>query len=161
MTDEDFEAFLATVDDELKSKQAELNRVYALGEMKRWWFGQEDAQLQFFDGNDKLVLDADTIVIGTFSPKSSSWRWAWSNLSLSSELQKKALPLRQLQTITGLDLFENDQAFMIDGEVMAWQLAAMAVHYLKALGCYRAPSASDGPHTYLAITDVRTYAALH
>ena len=54
--DEEFDAFLAKVNDELESKQSGPNSTYGLGAMKRWWFEQEGARLQFFDGNDRLAV---------------------------------------------------------------------------------------------------------
>jgi hypothetical protein len=120
MTDEEFDAFLAEVNDELESKQADVNSAYGLGEMKRWWFEQQGAKLQFFDGNDRLAVEADVIGIGSFSPKSSSWKWAWSNPSFLPEIREKALPLKRLEAFTGFDLFGNEGTFSIAGEAMAW-----------------------------------------
>lgn len=161
MTDEEFDAFLAKVYDELESKQAELNSTYGLGEMKRWWFEQQGAKLQFFDDNDRLAAEADVVGIGSFSPKSSTWKWAWSNSTLLPELREKALPLKQLEGYTGFDLFGNEGTFSVAGETMAWELAAMAVHQLGALGCYRAAASTpDDPHTYLAIIGMRSVEAL-
>ena len=54
MTDEELDAFVAKID-ELESKQSEPNSTYGLGAMKRWWFEQKEARLQFFDGNDRLA----------------------------------------------------------------------------------------------------------
>ncbi|AIF46043.1 DUF6882 domain-containing protein [Dyella japonica] len=162
MTDEEFDVFLAKANDELRAKQAQLSHAYDLGEMKRWWFEQEGARLQFFDRDDKLAVEAEVIGIGSFSPKSSSWKWAWSNPTFIAPLREKALPLKQLQAVTGFDLFGKESAFSIGGEAMAWDLAAMAVQQLKALGCYRAPASSpDGPHTYLAITGIRPLTPPH
>jgi hypothetical protein len=159
MTDEEFDTFLAKANDELESKQAELNSTYRLGEMKRWWFEQQGAKLQFFDGNDRLAVEGGVVGIGSYSPKSSSWMWAWSNPTFLPELREKALPLKRLEALTGLDLFGNEGTFSISGEAMAWELAAMAVHELGALGCYRAPaSSSDGPYTFLAICNLRVLA---
>lgn len=161
MTDEEFDAFLAKANDELESKQAQLNSIYGLGEMKRWWFDQQSATLQFFDVNDRLAVKADIVGIGSFSPKSSSWKWAWSNPTFLPELREKALPLKRLEVVTGFDLFGNDGTFSIAGEAMAWEFAAMAVYQLGALGCYRAPASTpDGPHTYLAMTGLKGVAAL-
>jgi hypothetical protein len=161
VTDEEFEAFLTRVNEELESKQAELNSTYGLGEMKRWWFEQQSAKLHFFDGNDCLAAEADVVGIGSFSPKSSSWMWAWSNSTFLPELRENALSLRQLEGLTGFDLFGKEGAFAIAGEVMAWEMAAMAVHQLGALGCYRTPaSTADGPQAYLAITGLRRISAL-
>lgn len=155
MTDNEFDAYLKTVTDELLLKQAELSRIYALGDMARWWFDQSAGTLQFFDDADRLVVEAEVVSIGSFSIKSSSWKWAWSNPSIEPALRQAALALKQLEAITGFDLFGNEQAFSIQDEAMAWELAASAVHHLKAAGCYRAPASSEGPNTYLAITSIR------
>lgn len=56
MTDEEFDAFLAKVNDELESKQSEPNSTYGLGATKRCWFEQNEATFQFFDGNDRLAV---------------------------------------------------------------------------------------------------------
>jgi Family of unknown function (DUF6882) len=156
MTDQEFEIFLQDANDELKKKQAALSRDYALGEMKRWWFERQTAKLQFIDSHDQLAVEADVIDIGSYSPKSNSWKWAWGNASILPELRQKAEPLKRLQDITGLDLFGNANAFSVNDEAMAWELTAMAVKYIQAMGCYRAPSSStEGPHTFLAIMGIR------
>jgi hypothetical protein len=156
MTDHEFEAFLTQVMDELSLKQTELSRVYGLGEMARWWFEQSTAVLQFFDSHDRLAVVADVVSIGSYSGKFSTWKWAWSNPSVDPALREAALPLKQLQAITGVDLFGDDEAFAIQDESMAWELTAAAVHHLQAQGCYRGPSGPDGPTTFLAITSIRT-----
>lgn len=155
MTDDEFDVFLQVANDELKVKQAELQRDYALGGMKRWWFDQNTEQLQFFNHDDKPVIVAQVVYIGSFSPKQASWKWGWSNASLLPGLREKSLSLKQLETVTGFDLFGKEAAFSIGEEAMAWALAALAVQQLRAVGCYRAPSPTEGgPITYLAITEL-------
>jgi hypothetical protein len=160
MTDEEFDAFLNQANDQLREKQARLSRDYALGGMKRWSFEQQTAVLQFFDQHDRLAVEAQVIDVGSFSPKSNSWKWAWSNASLLPGLRQKAESLKALQDITGLDLFGKEPAFSINDEVMAWELAAIAVMHLQAMGCYRAPSSSpQGPISFLAITHIDVLAS--
>ena len=154
MTDEEFETFLSTAYEELKRKQDLLIKRYGFGTCKRWWFDQTTEKLQLFDHVDKLVIDADVIEIGTYSPISISWKWAWGNDSTLPGLRKKAEPLKELEDITGIKIFGCEDAFEITGEAMAWELAAFSVRHLGALGCYRAPS--DGPTVFLAIMDVNT-----
>lgn len=156
MTDHEFEAFLAQVMDELSLKQTALSRTYGLGEMARWWFEQATGVIQFFDSSDKLAVVAEVVSIGSFSGKFSTWKWAWSNPTVEPALREASLPLKQLQAITGFDLFADDEAFSIQDETMAWELAAAAVHHLQAQGCYRAPSGPEGPTTFLAIMSIRT-----
>ena len=50
----------------------------------------------------------------------------------------KSGKLTALYERTGMDVFRNE-GFNSD-EQMAWEVAAMGVHELGALGCYRAPA---------------------
>lgn len=154
MTDEEFETFLSSAQDELSNKQDLLVEQYGFGTRNRWWFDQTTEKLQLFDEADNLVIEADVVKIGTYSPKSNTWKWAWANESVLPGLRKKAEPLKELEDITGMEIFGYEAAFEIEGEAMAWELVAFSVRHLAALGCYRAPS--DGPAIYLAITNVRT-----
>jgi hypothetical protein len=150
MTDNEFGELLASANEELREKQSRLNIEYCLGDHPRWWFNQETEKLQFLDGSGNVVVEADVIDIGSYSPNSNTWKWAWGNDSVLPALREKALPLKELEEITGFSLFGAEQTFEAD-EAMAWELTALAVKHLQAPGCYRAPS-SNGLHTFLAIT---------
>lgn len=149
-----FEVLLDTAMTELINKQEALQQQYGVGGMARWWLDQDTASLSFFDELDRKVVQARIINIGSFAPKHSSWQWAWCNPSVPDVLRQSVLQLKELQAITGFHLFGDEEAFSIEGEDMAWELAAIAVQHLKAVGCYRAPSSSDGPITYLAIAEL-------
>ncbi|MFB3305275.1 DUF6882 domain-containing protein [Pseudomonas sp. AMR01] len=155
MLEQTFESLLETAMSALRNKQEQLNRDYGLGNMARWWLDQETATLQFFDENDRLSVEAQILNIGSFAPKRSSWMWAWSNPTVPSALREKALPLKQLQTLSGAECFGAEEAIALEDEGMAWELAAVAVHHLNALGCYRAPTPPDGPTIFLAITHLK------
>jgi hypothetical protein len=154
LNDQEFQAFTKNAMAELQAKQQSLQDDFNLGEWPRWALDQETELLQFFDENDRVALEGSFMHIGSYSPKSESWKWAWSNQSVSPTLREKALPLKQLKAITGFELFEFEGTFEVD-EYMAWELAAMAVQLLGAVGCYRAPSADDGPTSFLAIKELR------
>jgi hypothetical protein len=154
MTNDEFEGFLASANEELRQKQDLLMQRDGLGSYPRWWFDQATAKLQFFDEADNLALEADIIDIGSYSAKTKTWKWAWSNRSVLPALREKAEKLKELERITGIALFAHDQAFAVEGESMAWELAAIAVKHLGAMGCYRAPSSSSGPTSFLAITRI-------
>lgn len=153
MSDEEFEAFLSSATEELSKKQDSLKEQYGLGTWSRWWFDQRTETLQFFDEADNLVIEADVVDIGSYSPKSNTWKWAWGNTSLLPGLRKKAEPLKELEDITGFEIFGYEHTFEIEDEVMAWEFVAISVKHLRAIGCYKAPSA-DGPTLFLAITRV-------
>jgi hypothetical protein len=105
MTDSEFEAFLANANEELRHKQDLLGERYGLGKYSSWWFEQATEKLQFFDEADNLVLEADVVKVGSYSPKSNTWKWAWSNSSVLPRLRQKAMLLKELEDTTGVALF--------------------------------------------------------
>lgn len=150
-----WEAFCDCAVQELREKQKRLSNDHGIGGFARWWFDQGTASLQFFDGKGRLGLEASIIDIGSYSPPSGTWKWAWCNDSVLPVLQKAASPLRELCAITGMPIFHQERPFKID-EPGAWELAAIAVRHLGAIGCYRAPSSGDGPTCFLAIMSIRS-----
>jgi hypothetical protein len=153
MTNEEFEEYLSNAHRELNEKQERLRLDYDIGSLPRWWFDQDTEQLQFHDSAGNVAIVANVIPIGSFSPNSNTWKWAWCNESLTSSLRKKSLPLKQLESITGFKVFVSEEPCKAD-EYIAWELAALGVMHLKAMGCYRAPS-SNGLQSFLAITTMR------
>jgi len=155
MSDAEFQEFLDAATAELRQKQETLSNEYGLAEAATWGFDQASEKLQFFDEQKRMVVEADVIDAGSFSPKSNSWKWAWANESVLPPLRKKAERLKELEDITGIELFGNPLAFEIDDESMAWELTAMAARHLGALGCYRAPAKGDSPMIFLLIMKIR------
>jgi len=153
MTEAEFKSFLAEAYAELCQKQDALQAEYFIGTFSRWWFEQETAKLQFLESGI-VAVEADFIPIGSYSPRSKTWKWAWGNEHVLPPLRRRAEMLKDLESITGLALFGRADPFEVD-ETMAWELAALAVMHLDARGCYRALSADDGLHSFLAITDIR------
>ena len=154
MTEEEFEIFIAEAMQELQEKQEYLKSRYNLGTYSRWWFEQATSILQFYNENDDLGLEVDVIDIGSYSPESSTWLWAWANVSVLPELRQKSGMLKELSEVTGYDLFENYHTFRID-EDMAWEMAALSVKQLNAKGCYRAPASTGKNHSFLAMMEIR------
>jgi hypothetical protein len=154
MNDDEFGCFLDEATEELRQKQDSLTTQHGFGSYSRWWFEQETQVLQFFDERDALRLEADIIDIGSFSPQSNTWLWAWANVSVLPALREKSGKIKELEAVTGYALFGDANTFEADGP-MAWELAALAVKHLGAMGCYRAPSSTGGPHSFLAIMSVR------
>ena len=153
MTDEEFGELLSSAMAYLQERRSRLESAYDIGNLPRWWFDQEKEQLQFLDDAGNVLVEAAVVPIGSYAPKSNTWKWSWSNESILPSLREKAIPLKQLEAITGFELFSSEGSFEAD-EHMAWGLAALSVTHLKADGCYRAPS-SNGPQTFLAITSLR------
>lgn len=138
MTNEQFSLFLSSAMDDLWKKQNRLKDEYGFGSFSRWLFDQDDEQLDLFDANNDQVLSAKVIIIGSYTTDRKTWKWGWSNESLLQNLRDKAESLKALKDITGISIFDSDEHFPLENEQMAWELAAMSIRQLDALGVYKA-----------------------
>lgn len=64
--------------------------------------------------------------------------WGWANNSLIPARRERASALKALADQTGEGLFARPGLFPIKDEPMAWDLSAIAVRHLGALGVFRA-----------------------
>ena len=152
MTDPEFDAYLAARVEAFERKQDTLQAGYALGTWARWDYDQPTGRLLFSDPADKVAVEAMVTPIGSWSAASDTWQWGWANPSIVEPGRSKARRLRGLYDATdGLECFHSE-LFECD-EGMAWQLAALAVDHLGAVGCYAAPSGASV--LFLAIDDIR------
>ncbi len=154
MDDNDFALFVDSAVKELDQKHEYLETRYKFDLSARWEFDLNAASIiKLFDQNNKLHLTCDVIEIGSYSPPTLSWKWGWSNDSIPPKMREQALPLKQLQRITGNDFFGSEDPFSAD-EVMARQLAAISVRHLSALGCYRARIHDGRLFVFLAYVNI-------
>ncbi|HEV7402610.1 MAG TPA: hypothetical protein VGO11_06790 [Chthoniobacteraceae bacterium] len=152
MTDPEFDDFLSARLAAYEEKQQNLREQYGLGTYDRWDYDQTTERLKFSDEAGRVVVEATVIPIGTWSVQSDTWQWAWANPSMVEPGRSRAAQLRGLFEATdGLDCFHAE---LFDcGEAQAWELAALAVDHLGAVGCYAGPA---GPTiVFLAIVDIR------
>ena len=154
MMDDDFVVFVGSAVKELEQKHKSLETRYRFDLSARWEVDLDAAVIKFFDRDDKLHLTCGIIEIGSYSPVTRSWKWGWSNDSIPPKMQERALPLKQLQRITGKDYFGSADPFPGD-DVMAWGLAAISVRHLSALDCYGAKFDGGRLFVFLAYVDVR------
>lgn len=139
MNDIEFNRLLAYCVEELKQKQHDLDLAYGLSAAARWQFEAEEGVLVFMDERGQALHRFSVTPIGTFAAQKDSWKWAWANGHLPQSLRGKAGRIKSLQAETDFDLFTNPDDFSVD-EAMAWELAAISVQFLGALGCYRTPN---------------------
>jgi hypothetical protein len=154
VTDAEFESFIASAYDELTAKQQFLASAWNLGSMKRFLFVQETSMLSFFDASEAVAVQALAVPIGSYAERSATWEWAWANESILPTLQTASASLRELASVTGMRVFELP--IVNSSPELSWELTAIGVRHLGALGAYRAPgSPSD---LYLAILSVESLA---
>ena len=85
--------------------------------------------------------------IGSFSPASRTWLWAWANFSVDAKNRELVTKVRDLGEER--DFPRLTTAKWNANEHDGWHMAAIAAVVMGAQGIYRAPS-DTGP-TFLAI----------
>lgn len=130
----DYETFVTTSLVELDTKQAKLQAEHGLGSWKNYDLDLESCSLRFLAKDGSVALTAEITPIGTFRAADSSWRWFWADSALPDATRAAAAKLKTLRQRTGQEMFEL--ASGAADERTAWQLAAVSVRHLDALGCF-------------------------
>ncbi|HCB49757.1 MAG TPA: hypothetical protein DEP47_09585 [Chloroflexi bacterium] len=151
MTDAELQEFINRCYAELESKQSLLVENFALNNFSTFGYDDPHEKIQFKNGGI-VYVEAKFTPIGTFSPVSETWMWAWGNDEVSEQLKRKSEKLKELASITGFPIFEK--AILRADDDMAWELVAMSCHHLESDGIYRAKS--DNTLLFMALNDVKT-----
>lgn len=151
---EKFDNFAAMTMGELEFKQGWLQAEFSLNNWAKWWFRPETSTLQFENEHGQIVVEADTVYIGSYSTSTGTWKWAWSNPFMGAEDRAKSEKIRELTKVTGVDIFDLDTSMEGD-EQLAYDFTAMAVHHLNADGFFRIPNKDPQTAFFLALHNVR------
>lgn len=135
---------------ELERKQEKFRRDFGIDKYKRWDWDQATGQL-VFSNKDVPAVIADFVFIGSVSTASNTWLWAWANFSLAENLRKQGLEVRE--TGERENFPHLAEARWSADEHDGWDMAAVAVHVLGAIGVYRTPGESGT--TFLALMSAR------
>ncbi|MGN5354790.1 DUF6882 domain-containing protein [Ralstonia sp. L16] len=149
MTDEDFDAYLQSAQDELEAKQGVLADAFGIGQHERFVVDYERLTLSFFDGERPCAV-AGILPVATHVPAKGSLRWAWANDVFSEPVQRMSRAVMELQAVTGYEMFAQETVAC--DESMAWEIAALACKCLGKAGVYRIPHAAL--HSYVLIEHV-------
>lgn len=142
------ENFVDTCYSELEVKQNKIQEDFDIGSFDEYRYDQEQEILQFKNANE-VIIEFNVIFIGTWSKKKKDWLWAWANSSMTDNVKQKALSLKKLHHITGFHIFENSS--LEADEITAWELAALSVHVLEAIGLYKIPG--DDSDLFIALIE--------
>lgn len=152
MTDEQFNEFIDACYEEVEIKQSDLKMNYGIGSYHEYWYDQISKTLQF-KNNGKVELEFYVIFIGSWAHKKNTWMWCWANKSFTDECRKDAESLKNLKLKTSFDIFEKE-VFNCNEE-MAYDLTAMGINHLNAIGMYRVPRENN--HLFIAIIEQKLF----
>jgi hypothetical protein len=137
MNDDQFQKYIDTCFEELEKKQQNLIDNFGFGSFDKYEHDFDKEELYFLN-NGKVEVVAKIVPLGSFNSDSNTWMWAWANEAFPTELQLKSAQLKQLEEITGFEMFGNKMAEI--EEDMTWEIAGMALNLLKFEGVYRGPA---------------------
>jgi hypothetical protein len=131
--------------EQLKTKNARLNKDFHLGGWSRYDYDLTAGKLLFADeGGVKIV--AEIQIAGSTSAKASNWLWAWANSNLPGELLSDAKLVRSFGEKNSID--ELTQAYVTDAdndlEALGWELTGAMARICDTLGAYRSPRGEGG-----------------
>ena len=75
---ESFEEFTKECTKQISSLQDEFRKLYDLNSYERWHF-DEDFGVFHFESDDGRQLYFKYSLVGSFSEKTSTWKWSWDN----------------------------------------------------------------------------------
>jgi hypothetical protein len=137
---------------QLMDKQDEWQIAFGIKDLPRWDYDVETETLTFSkDGVVKVI--ADIQVVGTTGSK--DWLWGWANDHWPKNVVKDFEPVILFGEEHGImELIyghvEND-----DLNHLGWELTAVAVRILNAVGAYRPKSEDSAGALFLLIKSVR------
>lgn len=146
MTDEQFDDFVDSCYKNLETKQRLMYETYRIGTFSDYWFDQELSVLQFKNSN-KVELEFEIVCIGSWAHKNETWMWSWANPSMTNECREDSGRIKALKTKTGVEIFEMEG--LNCSEEMAYELVAMSVSQLDAIGMYKIPG--EKSHLFVAL----------
>lgn len=150
MTDKELDVFLQNCHTEIREKQNYLTRTYHINEYTTYSFSQVENSLTLKNVGKK-DLTFNIICIGSWHKEDSSWVWAWANENLSEGIREVAKPLKELEKVTGFNIFAQG-GFECEMAV-ARDLAFAGVHQLQAQGIYRIEV--EESYLFLALMEVK------
>jgi uncharacterized protein DUF6882 len=105
------------------------------GNHPRWDWDSDSALLAFSNrGNVKLRIRVS--IAGT--TEGDSWEWSWANKNLDAFLKLDMDRVREFGEANGFEMLTSP--FLEADEHTGWEMTAVAVHVLDALGSYRFPT---------------------
>lgn len=149
MNDEEFQEYIDNCFDELERKQQYLIDTFGFGSFDNFEYDFDKEELYLLK-NEEVLVKARIVPIGSFNTENGSWMWGWANEAFPVKLRNKSSRLKELETITGFEMFGNEMA-EID-EDMAWEIAAMSLNLLGFEGVYRGPGKNT--HYFYAMEQV-------
>ena len=106
-----------------------------------------------YDDKSKNVFFQGKIqVIGTYSNKSNTWRWAWSNRFVLHNMKKTSLKIMNFGKTNKLDILTKPK---IKDENLGYIFTSIGLKLSNGKGYYIIPGSKKYPDIFLIFTNVK------
>ncbi|MDO8801445.1 MAG: hypothetical protein Q7J39_14005 [Phenylobacterium sp.] len=123
------------------AKQDALKASHRIGSWPRWDYDVDAGTLTFSeDGAPKVV--ADIQVVGSTGPR--DWMWGWANEHWPRSVVEDMEKVRAFGSENRIEQLTTE--FLTDDDLnsLGWEMTAVAVRVLDAVGAYRPPRDGGG-----------------
>ena len=151
---ENVNIFLEKSLDDMKKKQEDMLLKYNFGlkDNKFVFFPYKKKFYMYNDKKKEAFFEGQFQIIGTFSPKSKTWRFAWANRYIPNDLKRSSLKLKDFGEANGLELLLQPK---VKDEKLGLVFTAVCMKLSNAKGYYVIPADKEYPDIYLIFTRIK------
>lgn len=144
----EYNSFIDTCVEELKTLQEKFKDEYDVDWYENWFYNQTTGLLTFSTGDQELNFRY--VDIGSLSKNSNTWKWSWDNDTTLDKIKDKTNVVREFGDKSNLEKLTKG-TFQSD-EFEAWEFTAIAAKLINGIGVYR-PVNDRQLQIYLVITE--------
>lgn len=147
-------SFLEKCVEDMKKKQEDMMLKYNFGlkDNKFIFFPYKKKFFMYNDKKKEAFFEGQFQIIGTFSPKSETWRFAWANRYIPNDLKRSSLKLKDFGEANGLELLSQPK---IKDKDMGLVFTAVCMKLSNGKGYYVIPADKEFPDIYLIFTRIK------
>ena len=146
-------SFLQNSLQSMKNRQDKLMVKHNFGEKENKFllYPEKNAFYMYNSKTNKIFFKAKFQIIGTYSEKSKTWRWGWSNRFVPHELKATSLKIKKFGEANKVELLTQPK---IKDENMGLIFTALGMKLSNSSGYYIVPGTKIYPSIYIIFTKV-------
>ena len=146
--------FLEKCVEDMKKKKEDMMLKYNFGlkDNKFIFFPYKKKFFMYNDKKKEAFFEGQFQIIGTFSPKSKTWRFAWANRYIPNDLKRSSLKLKDFGEANGLELLSQPK---IKDDEMGLVFTGICMKLSNGKGYYVIPADKEFPDIYLIFTRIK------
>ena len=146
-------SFLQNALQSMKNKQDKLMVKHNFGEKENKFllYPEKNAFYMYNSKTNKTFFKAKFQIIGTYSEKSKTWRWGWSNRYVPHELKATSLKIKKFGEANKVELLSQPK---IKDENMGHVFTALGMKLSNSPGYYIVPGTKVYPNIFIIFTKI-------